>query len=75
VVVELRFDPVGVVVKSITGKTTFTLKPGKATTVTWNLCGRAAGTYVLLARAQTGGAFVDSPARLLTIRAGPKTCK
>ena len=22
-----------------------------------------------------GGAFVDSPARLLTIRPGPKTCK
>jgi len=75
VVVELRLDPVGVVVKSVTGKTSFTLKPGKSSTVTWNLCGRAAGTYVLLARAQTAGVFVDSPARLLTIRAGPKTCK
>jgi hypothetical protein len=62
-------------VKSETGKTSFTLKPGKSTTVSWNLCGRVAGTYVVLARGETGGVFVDSPARLLTIRAGPKTCK
>ena len=73
--VELRIDRAGVVVKSETGKTSFTLKPGKSTSVSWNLCGRAAGTYVVLARAETDGVFVDSPARLLTIRAGPKTCK
>ena len=73
--VELRLDRVGVVMKAETGKTSFTLKPGKSTAVSWNLCGRVAGTYVVLARAETEGVFVDSPARLLTIRAGPKTCK
>ncbi|HEX5012931.1 MAG TPA: hypothetical protein VFV72_02140 [Candidatus Limnocylindrales bacterium] len=72
---ELRLDRVGVLVKAEAGKTSFTLKPGKSTTVSWNLCGRVAGTYVVLARAETEGVFVDSPARLLTIRAGPKTCK
>jgi hypothetical protein len=73
--VELRIDRAGVVVKSETGKTSFTLKPGKSTAISWNLCGKVAGTYVVLARAETAGVFVDSPARLLTIRAGPKTCK
>jgi hypothetical protein len=73
--VELRLDRLGVVVKSETGKSSFTLKPGRSTTVSWNLCGKVAGTYVVLARAETEGVSVDSPARLLTIRAGPKTCK
>ena len=73
--IELRLDRVGVVVKAETGKTSFTLKPGKSTTVSWNLCGRVPGSYVVLARAETDGVFVDSPARLLTIRSGPKTCK
>ena len=72
---ELRLDSAGVVVKSGGNNGSITLKPGRSTTVTWNLCGRAAGTYVVLARAEIGGVFVDSPARLLTIRPGPKTCK
>jgi hypothetical protein len=70
--VELRFDPAGVLLKS-DGRSTFTVRPGRSTSTGWTLCGRVAGSYVVLARAEVGGTFVDSPARLLTILAGPKS--
>jgi CARDB protein len=72
---ELRLDSAGVVIKSGGNHGLITLKPGRSTTVTWNLCGRTAGTYVVLARAEIDGTFVDSPARLLTIRPGSKQCR
>jgi hypothetical protein len=74
VTVELRFDPVGLRI----GKATIDIaqiKPGKSAVVSWSVCGRVVGTYVLLARVTLDGTSIDSPARLLTITSGgKKTC-
>ncbi len=48
------------------------IKAGKNAVVSWSVCGRLPGTYVLLARVTLDGASIDSPARLLTITPGGK---
>jgi len=74
--VELRLPASGVVIKGGGTGGALVLKAGKATTITWNLCGQTAGSYVLLARAAVVGTHVDSPARLLTVTANAKgKCK
>ena len=74
--VELRLDPVGVVVKSSAGHDALTIRPGRNVSAKWTLCGRTPGSYVVLARVTVGDTEVESPARLLTIRPNPKgSCK
>lgn len=72
--VELRVDPSGLrLVKAAIDLAQ--LKAGKSSTVTWAVCGRVVGSYVLLARATAGGASIDSQAQVLTISSGGrKTC-
>jgi hypothetical protein len=48
------------------------LKGGKSATVSWTVCGRTPGTYVLLARVTADTWSVDSDARILTILPGGK---
>ena len=73
---ELRIPATGVLIKGGGVAGAIVLKAGKSTTVTWNVCGSAVGSYVLLARAAVVGTHVDSPARLLTVTANPRgRCK
>ena len=73
---ELRIPAAGILVKGGGVAGAIVLKAGKSSTVTWNVCGQAPGSYVLLARAAVVGTHVDSPARLLTVTASAKgKCK
>ena len=67
VTIELRLDATGLGVRG--GLTTLIarLQPGRSTTVSWNLCARQAGSYLILARATIDGVAVESEARLLTV--------
>jgi hypothetical protein len=71
VTVELRFDAAGLRVSKATEKVA-QIKAGKNAVVSWSICGRLPGIYVLLARVTFDGASIDSPARLLTITPGGK---
>jgi hypothetical protein len=71
VTVEIRFDPVGLRINKTTTEIT-QIKAGKSATVSWSVCGRLPGTYVLLARVRLDGVSIDSSARLLRIVAGGK---
>jgi len=75
IVVELRADVGGLAVNKAS-QSIAQLKPGKSATISWSVCGRTVGSYVLLARATIGTMSVDSPARVLTITAntGKKNC-
>jgi hypothetical protein len=46
--------------------------PAQTTTLSWSICARTAGSYVLLADATLDGATVDSPARIVTVLASDK---
>jgi hypothetical protein len=65
--VELRAASDGLAVRTALTQTIGHLRPAQRASVAWTVCGRVAGTYVLLARATVAGAAVESPARLLTI--------
>jgi hypothetical protein len=68
IVVTLRADRDGIAVRgSDLTKTIRRLAGGKASTVSWVICGREPGGYVLLASAALGEVSIDSPAVLLTI--------
>jgi hypothetical protein len=73
VTVSLRVDITGLLVKggtlSISG-----LKGGRSGAVQWSVCGRSAGTYLLLARATVDGVDVDSPAQLLVVTPAKGKC-
>jgi CARDB protein len=72
IVVNLRVDPAGLVVNKAS-QSIAQLKPGKSATVSWSVCGRTVGSYVLLAQVTIGKMAVDSPGRVLTIT--PNTAK
>jgi hypothetical protein len=74
IVVTLRLDPDGLLVKRPASKKVPQLAPGKTSIVSWSLCGRRPGILVILAQATVGGVTVESPARVLTITAGHRTC-
>ena len=69
VAVELRVDQSGLSIRRALVQVA-SIKPGRSTTVSWQVCGVVAGSYVLLVRAIESGESVDSQARLLTVRAG-----
>jgi hypothetical protein len=69
VAVELRADRTGLSFKNPI-VTIAQLKAGKSTTVGWSVCGRLAGSYLVLARVTESGQPIDSPARLLTVSPG-----
>ena len=72
--VELRADPAGLSTKSALHQVG-PLKPGKAATIRWQVCGRSAGSYVVLALVTEEGHPMDGAARMLTVRAGGrKSC-
>jgi CARDB protein len=68
---ELRADRAGLAIRDAIAEVN-NLKAGKSATVTWSVCGRTVGSYVLLVRATAGGVSIDSPARVLAIVAGGK---
>ncbi len=69
--VELRVDADGLRVnKNIVDLAQ--IKAGKSAVVSWSVCARVAGTYVVLARATADGASLESPARVLTIAHGSR---
>jgi len=71
---ELRADRVGLAIHRPFADVS-QLKPGKSTAVSWTVCSRSAGSYVLLVRASIGGLAMDSPAQLLQILpSSRKTC-
>jgi hypothetical protein len=69
IAIDIRADRVGLAIKSPTAEV-LSLKPGRSTTVTWSICGRNEGSYVLLVRATHAGVSIESAARLLSITAG-----
>jgi hypothetical protein len=75
IVVTLRLDPDGLLVKRPASKTLQQLAPGRTATVSWSICGRRPGILIVLAQATVGGVTVESPARVLTIvDGGKRTC-
>lgn len=64
--VELRADRTGLAIRAPIVQVA-QLKPGRSTTISWSVCGRAAGSYVLLAHVTAGGDSIDSAARLLEV--------
>jgi hypothetical protein len=70
VTVALRVDHDGIVLQNREQQTLPKLMSNKSGSVMWSLCGRQAGTYVVLASATLGDVSVDSEALLLTITAG-----
>ncbi len=73
--VELRVDPDGLRVnKGIVDLAK--IRAGNSAVVSWAVCARVAGAYVLLARATAGGASIESPARVMTIApGGRRSCR
>lgn len=74
IAVSVRVDAAALAVKG--GRATISqLQPGKTSTVASTLCGRAPGSYLVLAQATLDGVTIESPAVLLTILPGPgKRC-
>lgn len=71
VLLSIRVDTAALVVKG--GRVTIAQLPsGRTGTVGWTLCGRAPGVYLVLAQATLDGLTIESPARILTIAAGPR---
>jgi hypothetical protein len=68
--VELRFDESGLSVRSGTSKSISNLRPGATSSVSWNVCGRASGAYLVLATATVDDTTIESEARLLTVSEG-----
>jgi len=69
--VELRADHAGLVIGDPI-RDVNSLKGGKSATLSWTVCGKAAGSYVLLARVTANGIAVDSLARVLVVVSGGK---
>lgn len=79
VVVEIRVDPAGVIVKGSGPKAVGALNGGERARVSWSLCGAVPGAYVVLARATGDGPAgpfsAEGPAALLRVTGDPrKTC-
>jgi len=71
----LRADSGGVRIQGDATKTNRKLAPGKEWSVSWTVCGRQAGSFVLLATARLGQVSIDSVAHVLTITPRPgKSC-
>ena len=66
-VVSLRADSAGVVIRGSPEIAINRLQPGHSTTVSWNLCPAQSGNYLLLAHASVAGAGVESQTRLLQV--------
>jgi hypothetical protein len=64
----------GLIVRGRQPQTILSLAPGGNGFVSWSLCGRTPGAYVVFAEASVGSLVVDSPARLVTVLAGPGKC-
>ncbi|HEX5013494.1 MAG TPA: hypothetical protein VFV72_04970 [Candidatus Limnocylindrales bacterium] len=71
----LRANSDGIRIQGDALKTTRRLAAGKEWGVSWNVCGRVAGAFVLLATARLGQASIDSEAHVLTVTSRPgHTC-
>lgn len=70
VTVELRFDEADLGVRGGTSKSISNLRAGATNSVSWNVCGRVPGAYILLATATVGDISIDSDGRLLTVTEG-----
>ena len=70
VTAEIRLDRDGLVIAGSAVVVIGRIRPGQTASVSWSVCGRLAGQYLVLARATLDGASVESPARLLTITPG-----
>ena len=74
VAATLAFDPVGLAVDGAATKQIGSLPGGGTTSVSWRLCGVAAGTYVVVAQAATGRFTAESSGRLITVEDTEGTC-
>jgi hypothetical protein len=73
ITVRLRLAS-GILIRGAKAPTIRSLAPTASATVSWSLCGRAPGSYVVFAEATIGSMIVASPARLLIVRAGSGKC-
>lgn len=71
--VRLRLAP-GLTVRGRQRQFIRRLASGAAGSVSWSLCGRAPGAYLVFAEATLGTLVVDSPTRLLTVTPGGGRC-
>ena len=71
--VDLRIDSTGLKTAK-TGQLINQIKPGKSASVSWLVCGRTVGSYVLLVHVTIGALAIDSTARILTVSRGTKGC-
>jgi hypothetical protein len=67
VVVELRLDEAGLGVRGGPSKGISQLRAGTGSSVSWAVCGRTPGAYIVLATATVDSISIDSEARLLTV--------
>jgi uncharacterized membrane protein len=70
VTVELRFDESGLSVRGGTSKSISNLRAGVTSSVSWNICGRSPGAYLVLVTATADDIAIDSEARLLVVNPG-----
>ena len=67
IAVELRSDADGIRIRGAEGQVIARLRAGRHETLSWTLCGRQVGSYVLLARVTVGGLSLDSEARVVSV--------
>jgi hypothetical protein len=71
--VRLR-APSGLAIQPSGARSVQGFAPGTSTALSWSVCGRRPGSYLVFAEASYSGTVVDSPARLLTVTAGSGKC-
>jgi hypothetical protein len=70
---ELRVDPLGVVVGG-GPKRTVSIAGSSSSTASWPVCGLAPGSYVVLVSGKLGPVTVESAAQVLDVLPGPGPC-
>jgi hypothetical protein len=71
--VDLRVDPVGLVIRRPIVRLVKAIDPLSARSVTWSLCGTQPGGYVVLAQVTFGGTTIESRARTVTVGGDRRT--
>lgn len=75
VIVELRLDPDGLIVRQDRLRAIGRIKGGRSTSVSWRVCAAAPGSYVLLAQATADGTTVESDASIVSVaHGGRRSC-
>jgi hypothetical protein len=72
--VALRLDPMGLAISGANPRDVLRFKAGRTDDVTWSLCGRGPGSYLVLAQATVNGAMAESSARILRVENGRSSC-